>query len=129
MGITSSAARNSDNNHEESEQGRPAKAAAEACEGQCCEDDRSAADVGDVRMYLPVDMQEVVVGFLSFRELAQLACVSKQLRTFCLNRVRERDRVVATRLESDFTPEFREGLSPAQTALPRDLLVDPKVRG
>jgi hypothetical protein len=90
-------------------------------------------DVKDVKVFpfpdLPVDLQRQIAGRLSFRDLAQLACLSKQLRAFCTDRVRERDGVVAVRLESEFTPEFREGLSPAQTALPRDLVVDPQVRG
>jgi hypothetical protein len=74
-------------------------------------------------------MQAHVVGFLTFHELAQQACVSKQLHTLYMDRVMERDRVVAARLESDFTAEVRDRLSPAQTALPRDLVVDPQVRG
>jgi hypothetical protein len=78
---------------------------------------------------LPLDLQREIVACLSFRQLAQLACLSNQLRAFCMDRVRERDGVVAARLRSDFTAEFRKGLSPAQTALPRDLLVDPQVRG
>jgi hypothetical protein len=88
-------------------------------------------DVKEVEVFpfpdLPLELQWQILGRLSFRELAQLACLSKQLRAFCMDRVRERDRVVADHLESDFTPEFREGLSPAQTALPRDLVVDPQV--
>jgi hypothetical protein len=45
-----------------------------------------------------------------------------------LDRVRERDAAVAARLQSYFTAEFRAGLSLAQTALPRDLIVYPPVR-
>jgi hypothetical protein len=90
-------------------------------------------DVKDIGVFtfpdLPLELQREIVGHLSLCELAQMACLSNQLRAFCTDRVRERDGVVAARLESDFTAEFREGLSPAQTALPRDFMVEPEVRG
>jgi hypothetical protein len=78
---------------------------------------------------LPVDMQRVILGSLSFGEAAKLACTSKDILTLYEERVTERDAVVAAGLESQFTAEFREGLSSAQTALPRDLVVDPQVGG
>ncbi len=80
---------------------------------------------------LPVELQRQIVEVLSpsLQELAQLACLNKQLRAFYMDRVRERDRVVAVRVKSDFAAGFREALSPALTALPRDLVVDPQVRG
>jgi hypothetical protein len=74
-------------------------------------------------------MQMVIWGFVPLADLACLACVSKQLHTACVDRVRKRDGVVAALLESHFTAEFREGLPPAQTALPWDLVVHPQVRG
>jgi hypothetical protein len=77
---------------------------------------------------LPPDMQRVILGPLPLRQLVQLACLSKGLRNMCLERVQQRDAVVAARLESDFTTEFRQGLRPADTSLPQDLLVEPPVR-
>ncbi len=79
-------------------------------------------------MDLPADLQQVILGGLSLRGMALLACLSKELRKRYLERVKQRDAVVAGLLESHFTPEFRQGLSGLQTALSRDLIVDPPVR-
>jgi hypothetical protein len=77
---------------------------------------------------LPRDMQRLVLGSVPLRELARLACVSKDLRTAYEERVGTRDSAVAGLLESHFTADFRARLAPAQTALPYDLIVDPPVR-
>jgi hypothetical protein len=77
---------------------------------------------------LPADMQMVIWGFVPLADLARLACLSKQLRTACRERVLKRNDVVAALLQSHFTAEFREGLTPVQTALPWDLVVHPQVR-
>ncbi len=76
---------------------------------------------------LPADMQRLVLGYVPLADLARLACLTKQLRTAYVDRVTKRDTAVTARLGSHFTPAFREGLTPAQTALPRDLVVDPPV--
>jgi hypothetical protein len=77
---------------------------------------------------LPGEMQRLILGYVSLWELARLACLCKDLRTAYEERVGMRDAAVAGLLESHFTAEFREGLTPAQTALPYDLVVDPPVR-
>jgi hypothetical protein len=77
---------------------------------------------------LPPDMQRLILGRISFREMAQLACLSRKLRSLYLERVEQRDAAVGSLLESHFTPEFRAGLSSTQIALPRDLIADPPVR-
>jgi hypothetical protein len=77
---------------------------------------------------LPADMQRVILGYLPLVDLARLACVNNELRTAYVDRVTERDTAVAALLESHFTAEFREGLSPTQRALPYDLIVLPQVR-
>jgi hypothetical protein len=71
---------------------------------------------------LPADLQRLILGLIPLRRLAQLACLNKDLRSVCLDRVKKRDAAVAALLESHFTAEFREGLSSTQTALPRDLM-------
>jgi hypothetical protein len=73
-------------------------------------------------------MQRLILGYVPLRDLARLACLCKDLRTPYGERVKERDAAVTTVLESHFTAEFREGLTPAHTALPYDLVVDPPVR-
>jgi hypothetical protein len=77
---------------------------------------------------LPADMQRVTLGYLPLVDLARVACLSKELRTAYVDRVMKRDTAVAALLESHFTADFREGLKPAQTALPWDLIVFPQVR-
>ncbi len=77
---------------------------------------------------LPDDMQRLIVGHVPLREVTRLACLSKKLRTAYEDRTGDRDAAVAQLLESRFTAEFREGLSPADTALPNDLVVEPPVR-
>lgn len=77
---------------------------------------------------LPGDLQRVILSYVPFREMAQLACSRKELRTVYLDRIRDRDAEVAARLESGFTAEFREGISLSETALPMDLIVYPPVR-
>jgi hypothetical protein len=78
---------------------------------------------------LPEDLQRLILRKVPLRESAQVACLGTRLRTVYLDRVKERDAAVAGLLESHFTAEFREGLSSAEIALPRDLIVDPQVRG
>jgi hypothetical protein len=77
---------------------------------------------------LPPDMQRVILGYVPLPDLARLACVSKELRTAYVERVTKRDATVAALLGSHFVAAFREGLSPAHTGLPWDLIVDPLVR-
>ncbi len=78
---------------------------------------------------LPADMQRVILGYLPLVDLARLARLNKELRIACVERVTKRDAAVTALLESHFPPAFREGLTPAHTALPRDLVVHPPVRG
>jgi hypothetical protein len=85
-------------------------------------------DKGFPIMDLPTDMQRHVLGAMPLCDLARMACLSKELRVVYLDRVKKRDDVVADLLESQFTEEFREGLSTTQTSLPRDLIVEPPVR-
>jgi hypothetical protein len=84
------------------------------------------------RMYpftnLPPDIQSRILAYVPLRNLAQVASLCKGFRALYLERVMEREEVVSGLLESHFTAEFREGLYPADTALPRDLIVDPPVR-
>jgi hypothetical protein len=99
-------------------------------------DEFGASDLGvapgtaDVSLLLelPFDMQRVILGYVPLRDLARLACLCKDLRTPYWDRTQERDAAVANALESHFPANFREGLTPAQTALPHDLIVDPPVR-
>jgi hypothetical protein len=77
---------------------------------------------------LPPEMQRLVYEKVALRDLARLACVSKDIHAAYLERVDARDVIVADHLERHFTPEFRDGLSPSQTALPCDLIVHPPVR-
>jgi hypothetical protein len=77
---------------------------------------------------LPPDMQRLILGWISLREMAQLACLSTELRIFYLERVKQRDAAVASLLESHFSPESLEGLPSSQTALPRDSIIHPPVR-
>jgi hypothetical protein len=70
----------------------------------------------------------ILLARVPLRKLARLACLSKELHLVYLDRVKLRDAVVAAHLESDFPADFREGLLRADTALPRDLVVDPPVR-
>jgi hypothetical protein len=76
---------------------------------------------------LPEDLQRQVMRFVPLRGLAQLACMRKSLRTAYSERVMQRDEIVAARVSSDFTSEYRERLSYAKTSLPRDLIVEPPV--
>ncbi len=84
---------------------------------------------GSPLLELPPEMQGLILGHLSLPELARLACVSKDLCAAYEDRTGVRDAAVAKLLESQFTAEFRDGLTPADTALPYDLIVDPPVRG
>jgi hypothetical protein len=77
---------------------------------------------------LPLEMQALILGYLPLRDLAQLACLGKNPRTVYWNRVIERDAVVADLVKLHFTAEFRDSLRQVDTALPRDLIVDPQVR-
>jgi hypothetical protein len=77
---------------------------------------------------LAPDVLRATIDFLPLRRLAQLAHLSTEFSDACFARVAERNRVVAGFLASQFTDEFREGLHPSQTRLPRDLVVDPPVR-
>jgi hypothetical protein len=73
-------------------------------------------------------MQRAILGCVPLRDLARLACLCKDLRTPYQDRHWERDTAVAKALGCHFTAEFREALTPSQTALPHDLIVDPPVR-
>jgi hypothetical protein len=77
---------------------------------------------------LHLDLQGHVLEMLPLRKLAQIAPLSKRVHKMYLERVKERDAQVADLIKTYFTPEFREGLSPAETRLPRDLIVDLRVR-
>jgi hypothetical protein len=77
---------------------------------------------------LPEAMQRLILAHIPLRELARMACLSKELRAVYRDRTRDRDAAVTAVLESHFPAEFREGLTPAQTALPNDLVVVPPVR-
>jgi hypothetical protein len=74
------------------------------------------------------DLQGYILGMLPLRKLAQIAHLSNAVHKMYLERVKERDAHVADLMETYFTAEFREGLSPADTRLPRDLVVDLRVR-
>jgi hypothetical protein len=76
----------------------------------------------------PADLQRLILGWTPLRTLAQLACQNKELLDVYLDRVKQRDAVVAGLVQSQFTPEFRERVSNTQTALPRDFIADPPVR-
>lgn len=79
---------------------------------------------------LPGDVQGLILGYLPLRDLAQWACWSRRARPVYLERIRERDELVADLLQSHFTAQFREGLFPTQMALPRDLIgTSREVRG
>jgi hypothetical protein len=80
-------------------------------------------DVPRVHQRHIVEMAEIPL-----RALAQLACLCKDMHALYLERVQERDAHVANLLVSCFEADFRDGLTPAQTALPRDLIVDFRVR-
>ncbi len=72
------------------------------------------------------------MGWVPLREMAQLACLNQELHGVYLDRAKQRDAVLASLLESHFTPDFRKGLLCIQTtctpmALPRDLIVNPPV--
>jgi hypothetical protein len=84
--------------------------------------------MGGPLLNIPSELHRLILEYLPLLTLARLASTSKDFWAAYWGRVQERDRVVATRVKSDFTAEFREGLSPADTALPRDLHVDPPVR-
>jgi hypothetical protein len=77
---------------------------------------------------LPLHLQRLIIESLPLRTLAQMACLNRDLRTLYLERVSKRDTVVAGILESQFTADFRQRLTPDATALPRDLVVHPPVR-
>jgi hypothetical protein len=77
---------------------------------------------------LPADMQRVILGYVPLSDFARLAAVSKELRTAYVERVTKRDATVTTLMGSHFAAGFRKGLSPAQTALPCDLIVSPQVQ-
>ncbi len=77
---------------------------------------------------LPALCKELVLALLPLRKLAELACMSKEFRNVYIDLVKERNDVVEARLQSDFPAAFRNGLLPADTALPRDQIVDPPVR-
>jgi hypothetical protein len=77
---------------------------------------------------LPSDLQRLILQHLPLLKLGKVASISKKFRMVYLDRVQERDGVVATRLKSDITAEFSERLLPAESALPRDLFADPPVR-
>jgi hypothetical protein len=91
----------------------------------------SLGDVKQAKVFslldMPADMQRVILGYVPLSDFARLACVSKELRTAYVERVTERDATVTAMLQSHFTAGFREGLSPAQTVLPWDLIVSPQV--
>jgi hypothetical protein len=78
---------------------------------------------------LPEDLQRLILRMVPLREMARLACLSTRLRSVYLDRVKERDAAVAGLQKSHFTAGFSEGLFSAETALPRDLVVIPQVRG
>jgi hypothetical protein len=65
---------------------------------------------------------------IPLRKMAQLACLSRDMHALYLERVQERDAHVAALLELHFDGSFWRELSPAQMALPRDLVVDLLVR-
>jgi hypothetical protein len=77
---------------------------------------------------LPLDLQRLVLGRVPLRALAKVAWLNKQLCKVYLDRVKVRDASVASLLQSHFTAAFRDGLLVMETALPRDLIVDPQVR-
>jgi hypothetical protein len=76
---------------------------------------------------LPPRCKELILKLVPLRKLAHLACLRDEFHLVYLDRVRQRNEVVAACLDSDFPADFRERLLPADTALLRDLIVDPPV--
>jgi hypothetical protein len=59
--------------------------------------------------------------------MAQLACLNKELHNVYLDRVKQRDAVFASLVDSHFPLRILMGLSDTPMALPRDLIVNPPV--
>ncbi len=77
---------------------------------------------------LPLDILLCIMEKLHLRELAQVAHLCKDIHRLYVEREKERDLYVADLLNTYFTTKFRHGLADADTRLPRDLVVDFRVR-
>jgi hypothetical protein len=79
---------------------------------------------------LSVEWQVEITRGIPLRDLAQLACISRDLRGVYARRVAQRDALTAVLVRTHFINQdrFQEGLTTDQTALPRDLIVQAQVR-
>ncbi len=76
---------------------------------------------------LPPDIHEYILSLVTLAELAGLATLGKDLRAAYMERLNQREACIEACLAKDWPVEVTEGLSPADTAVPRDLIVSPPV--
>ncbi len=77
---------------------------------------------------LPGEVRKRILGYVSLAELARLATLCKGLHAAYRERLAERQACIEARMADEvWEPEVTEGLSQADMAVPRDLIVDPPV--
>jgi hypothetical protein len=76
---------------------------------------------------LPLDVLLTILADAPLAELARLATLGKDLRAAYKERLKDREACIRARLAEDWPAEVTEGLSAADMAVPRDLIVSPPV--
>jgi hypothetical protein len=76
---------------------------------------------------MPLDIHLHILGFIPFADLARLATVGKGMLALYKERLKERQSCIEARLSKGWPKEVTEGLSQADTAVPRDFIVSPPV--
>jgi hypothetical protein len=76
---------------------------------------------------MPFDIQLAILADIPLAELARLATLGKALRAAYKERLKERGVCIEASLAEGWPVEVTEGLSAADTAVPRDLIVSPPV--
>ncbi len=76
---------------------------------------------------LPLDVQLHILSFIPLAELARLAPLGKVMRAGYKERLKERQACIEGSLAEGWPVEVTEGLSAADMAVPRDLIVSPPV--
>jgi hypothetical protein len=76
---------------------------------------------------LPLDLQLHILSYAPLAALARMATVSKYMLAVYKERLQERQACMDANLAEGWPAETTEGLSPADMAVPRDLVVSPPV--
>lgn len=75
----------------------------------------------------PLDIQLLILEYIPLAQLARLATLCKLMQAVYGERLQERETCIQARMAEAWPAEVTEGLSAADTAVPRDLITSSPV--